>query len=150
MASTPKKVKTDDINQVVKTAISDMDTDLKAVCYDLSKNMSKPAIATIERVRRKLQALDGRTKCLTQVIHTDIQITNSTHQQDMNTLKAENFKLKAENKSLKEKVKTLAGRLQEYEDVFDVSLPLDESLELSDLDQSGTSTLSSQPSQTSS
>jgi hypothetical protein len=68
----------------------------------------------------------------------------------MNTLKAENFKLKAENKSLKEKVKTLAGRLQEYEDVFDVSLPLEESLELSDLDQPGTSTQSSQPSQKSS
>jgi hypothetical protein len=76
MASAPKKVKTDDINQVVKTAISDMDTDLKAVCYDLSKNKSKPAIATIERVRRKLQALDGRTKYPYR--HTVYQVYSST------------------------------------------------------------------------
>ena len=61
MASPIKKQKLDNF---VTEVIEEMDTGLKAVCYDISTKNGVQAIKAVEKIRRKLKAMEGKVKTL--------------------------------------------------------------------------------------
>jgi hypothetical protein len=64
----PKLDSSTDSN-VLGEAVSELDTLLKAACYDtcISSKNGKAAIAAVERVRRKMKAMEGRAKSLSKI-----------------------------------------------------------------------------------
>ena len=61
MASPIKKQKLDNF---VTEVIEEMDTELKAVCYDISTKNGVQAIKAVEKIRRKLKAMEVKVKTL--------------------------------------------------------------------------------------
>ena len=48
------------LDSVLTESLEDLDTELKAICYDIKINNSAQAIKSIEKVRRKLKATEGK------------------------------------------------------------------------------------------
>ena len=83
---------------VLTESLEDLDTELKAICYDITINNGAQAIKSIEKVRRKLKATEGKLKTLNKV-----EI-------------AENTKLIKENMELQKEIYNLKTKIEEFED----------------------------------
>ena len=55
------------LDSVLTESLEDLDTELKAICYDITINNGAQAIKSIEKVRRKLKATEGKLKTLNTV-----------------------------------------------------------------------------------
>lgn len=96
MASPAKVQRPENVAETVNEAVNDVDIQLKALCYDINAKNGRTAIAAVERIRRKLKALDGKCKALA-------KISNVGKSQ----LSTQNKNLTKENTELKERVKLL-------------------------------------------
>lgn len=75
----------------------EVDTELKAVvCYDISNKNSGQAIKAVEKIRRKLKAMEGKVKTIIRLN----EIENSK-------LSKENLEMKKEVENLKKKIENL-------------------------------------------
>ena len=108
MASPKKK----DLQGVVQQLISDVDVELKAALYDISKGQHEMATKTIERVRRKLTVLEKKSEYFCKDFSKD--------KARLQLLESVELSLKAENKKLKEKLSNLRKEMQDLtnEDAF--------------------------------
>lgn len=61
MSSPAKKMKVTDVSSNVLQTIGDMEIEIKAACFDITKNNNVSAISILERVTRKLKCLNGKT-----------------------------------------------------------------------------------------
>ena len=86
------------LDSVLTESLEDLDTELKAICYDITINNGAQAIKSIEKVRRKLKATEGKLKTLNKV-----EI-------------AENTKLIKENMELQKEIYNLKKKIEELED----------------------------------
>lgn len=86
------------LDSVLTESLEDLDTELKAICYDITINNGAQAIKSIEKVRRKLKATEGKLKTLNK-----IEI-------------AENCKLIKENMELQKEINNLKKKIEELED----------------------------------
>ena len=55
------------LDSVLTESLEYLDTELKAICYDITINNGAQAIKWIEKVRRKLKATEGKLKTLNKV-----------------------------------------------------------------------------------
>ena len=55
------------LDSVLTESLEDLDTELKAICYDITINNGAQAIKSIEKVRRKLKATEGKLKTLNKI-----------------------------------------------------------------------------------
>lgn len=74
----------------------EVDTELKAVCYDISNKNKGQAIKAVEKIRRKLKAMEGKVKTIIKLN----EIENSK-------LSKENLEMKKEVENLKKKIENL-------------------------------------------
>ena len=88
MASPKKK----EPQGVVQQLISDVDVELKAALYDISKGQHEMATKTIERVRRKLTVLEKKSEYFCKDFSKD--------KARLQLLESVELSLKAENKKL--------------------------------------------------
>ena len=86
------------LDSVLTESLEDLDTELKAICYDITINNGTQGIKSIEKVRRKLKAKEGKLKTLNK-----IEI-------------AKNSKLIEENMELKKEINNLKKKIEEFED----------------------------------
>lgn len=80
----------------------EIDTELKAVCYDVTSMNGGQAIKSLEKIRRKLKAMEGKVKTLVKV-----------NENENAKIIKENFELKKEIGNLKKKI-----NLFEEDDTF--------------------------------
>lgn len=78
--------------------LEDIDTELKAVCYDITVKNGSQAIKSIEKIRRKLKAMEGKVKTLSKIENV------------------ENCKLSKETMELKKEINSLNKIVEELED----------------------------------
>ena len=57
-------IKNQKLDNFVTEVIEEMDTELKAVCYDITTKNGIHAIKAVEKIRRKLKAMEGKVKTL--------------------------------------------------------------------------------------
>ena len=108
MASSTSRPKVCD---VISDNVEDFDTEIKAICYDVTSNNAQAAIAGLERLRRKLKAMQGKCETLSKLEETEYTKTCAI-----------NSRLSIENSQLRRKVEILKMHLSEYEDeTFDLS-----------------------------
>lgn len=98
MSSLAKQTKKD-LRTVMKETMSDVDIELKAILYDISKGqqqMRDGIIASIERVRRKMLVLDKKSEIYFKEVEKDLS--------KLRCLENVEITLKAENRSLRDKL----------------------------------------------
>lgn len=88
----------------------EIDTELKAVCYDISTKNGGQAIKSIEKIRRKVKAMHGK-------------VTTLVHLNDN-----ENAKLAQENSKMKREIESLKKKINQLEE-DDFYLSLEDSIE---------------------
>ena len=93
MASPSKKQRLDSF---VTEFTEELDTELKAVCYDISTKNGGPAIKAVEKIRRKVKAMEGKVKTLAKL-----------NESENAKLVKENFEMKKEIENLQKKIKDL-------------------------------------------
>ena len=99
MASPAKQQR---LETFVTEFVEEIDTELKAVCYDVTSMNGGQAIKSHEKIRRKLKAMEGKVKTLVKV-----------NENENAKLIKENFELKKEIGNLKKKI-----NLFEEDDTF--------------------------------
>jgi hypothetical protein len=85
------------LGQSIADYINDMDIQLKAVCFDFSKNNAESALTMLEKVRRQMKAIVGKSGCNLKAI--------SSMQRIQSLCVRERF-LMRENQDLKDKLKS--------------------------------------------
>lgn len=115
MSSLAKQTKKG-LRTVMKETMSDVDIELKAILYDISKGqqqMRDGIIASIERVRRKLLVLDKKSEIYFKEVEKDLS--------KLRCLENVEITLKAENRSLRDKLLLLNKQLLDLtgEETFD-------------------------------
>jgi Zn-dependent oligopeptidase len=130
MATPSKQPRMSTAEDVIDNTISEVDTILKAVCYDISTNNSKVAVENVEKVRRKLKAMSGKCHALNKQAKLDA--LNKQAKSEQFALTNLNARLKSENKALMEQVHELKKELEGYEDqslsVLDLNMSTDKPL----------------------
>ena len=56
----PKKMRSE-YEDYLTDSLKDIDIELKAACYDISNQQTNAALQTVERVRRKLKVIEGKS-----------------------------------------------------------------------------------------
>ena len=92
MASPSKKQRLDSF---VTEFTEELDTELKAVCYDISTKNGGPAIKAVEKIR-KVKAMEGKVITLAKL-----------NESENAKLVKENFEMKKEIENLQKKIKDL-------------------------------------------
>ena len=70
MAS-PQKNKLDTLEQSIVDSFKDLDIQLKAACFDLTNCNNQAAIETIDKARRKLRAIEGKSVVVINLLRKD-------------------------------------------------------------------------------
>ena len=89
-------IKNQKLGNFVTEVIEEMDTELKAVCYDITTKNGIHAIKALEKIRRKLKAMEGKVKTL-------VKLNESENPK----FAKENVEMKKEIENKKKKSRTL-------------------------------------------
>lgn len=91
-------IKNQKLDNFVTEVIEEMDTELKAVCYDITTKNGIHAIKAVEKIRRKLKAMEGKVKTL-------VKLNES-----------ENAKFAKENVEMKKEIENLKKKIKNFEE----------------------------------